>query len=124
MTEPKWILDEVVVAVHRRQIAEHGGMDGIRDKRLLESTLIRPRNLYHFGDPKPYIAEIAAAYAYGIALNHAFADGNKRTALVIYLLFLKLNGIELKADASDKYKLFKKLASGELMEMELASWIV
>ena len=123
MTEPKWILDEVVVAVHRRQIAEHGGMDGIRDKRLLESTLIRPRNLYHFGDPKPYIAEIAAAYAYGIARNHAFADGNKRTALVIYLLFLKLNGIELKADASDKYKLFKKLASGELMEVELASWI-
>ena len=117
MTEPKWILDEVVVAVHRRQIAEHGGMDGIRDKRLLESTLIRPRNLYHFGDPKPYIAEIAAAYAYGIARNHAFADGNKRTALVIYLLFLKLNGIELKADASDKYKLFKKLASGELMEV-------
>lgn len=123
MTEPKWILDEVVVAVHRRQIAEHGGMDGIRDKRLLESTLIRPRNLYHLGDPKPYIAEVAAAYAYGLARNHAFADGNKRTALVIYLLFLKLNGIELKVDASDKYKLFKKLASGELMEMELASWI-
>ncbi|MYF47319.1 MAG: type II toxin-antitoxin system death-on-curing family toxin [Rhodobacteraceae bacterium] len=123
MAEPKWILDEVVVAIHRRQIAEHGGMDGVRDKRLLESTLIRPRNLYHLSDPKPYLAEIAAAYAYGIARNQAFVDGNKRTALVIYLLFLKLNGIELKADASDKYKPLMKLASGELMEAELASWI-
>ena len=123
MVEPKWILDEVVIAVHRRQIAEHGGMDGVRDNGVLESVLIRPRNLYHSSDPKPYIAEIAAAYAYGLARNNTFVDGNKRTALIIYLLFLKLNGIELKADAYDKYQLFKKLVSGDLMEAELASWI-
>lgn len=123
MAEPKWILDEVVLAVHQGQIAEHGGMDGVRDKGLLESALAKPRNLYHYNDPKPSIAEIAAAYAYGIAHNHAFIDGNKRTALVVCRLFLALNGVELKASAANKYQTFMKLAIGELTEEELVRWI-
>lgn len=123
MAEPKWILGEVVLAIHQRQIAEHGGMDGVRDKGLLESALAKLRNLYHLGDPKPSIAEIAAAYAYGIVRNHAFVDGNKRTALVICRLFLALNGVELKVSAADKYQIFMKLAAGELSQEELVRWM-
>ena len=80
--------------------------------------------MYHLGDPEPSIAEIAAAYAYGIVRNHAFVDGNKRTALVICRLFLELNGVELKASAADKYQIFMKLAAGELGQEELARWII
>ncbi len=123
MTEPKWILQDVALAVHRRQIAEHGGLDGVRDEGLFESALAKPQNLYHYNDPKPTMAEIAAAYAYGIARNHAFLDGNKRTALVICRLFLALNGVELKASSSEKYQTFMKLASGDLTEEALAQWI-
>lgn len=123
MSEPKWVSDDVVLAVHRRQIAEHGGLDGIRDEGLLASALAKPRQLYHYNNPKPSMAEIAAAYAYGIARNHAFIDGNKRTALVICRLFLVLNNVTLEASASDKYQIFMKLASGELSEKELAHWI-
>lgn len=123
MTEPKWISDTVVLAIHCRQIAEHGGMDGVRDIGLLESALMKPKNLYHYSSPKPSIPEIAAAYAYGIARNHAFIDGNKRTALVTCRLFLALNGVDLEAKAADKYQVFMKLAAGEMTEEELANWI-
>ena len=123
MNEPKWILDEVVLAVHQRQLAEHGGIDKLRDEALLESALARPRNLYLLADPKPSIAEIAAAYAYGIAQNHPFIDGNKRTAFVICRLFLEINGVELKASPADKYQTFMKLSSGEIEQEELAQWI-
>jgi death-on-curing protein len=123
MTEPKWILRDVALAVHRRQIAEHGGLDGVRDEGLFESALAKPQNLYHYNDPRPTLAEIAAAYAYGIARNHAFLDGNKRTALVICRLFLALNGVEFKASSSEKYQTFMKLASGDLTEEALAKWI-
>ena len=123
MTEPIWILDEAVTAIHRRQIAEHGGIDGIRDAALLESALSKPLNLYHYASPKPSLAQLAASYAYGIARNHAFLDGNKRTAFVICRLFLKLNGKNLSASSADKYQTFIKLAAGELTEEELAAWI-
>ena len=123
MPEPKWIHDEVVLAIHQWQIAEHGGIDGIRDKGLLESALAKPRNLYHLSEPRPSIAEIAAAYAYGIARNHAFLDGNKRTALAICCVFLWLNGIELIAPTADEYQVFMSLASGEIEQEELARWI-
>lgn len=123
MSEPKWVLDEVVLAVHSRQLAEHGGSDGLRDKQLLASALDKPKNAYHYKDPKPSMAEMAAAYAYGIACNHAFIDGNKRTALVICHLFLSLNGMKLEAPAADQYQTFMKLAAGGLAEEALANWI-
>ena len=124
MAEPVWILEDVVYAIHRRQIAEHGDAEGVRDHGLLESALARPQNSYHFKQPTPDTAALAAAYASGIAGNHPFIDGNKRTALVVCRLFLMLNKVELIALESEKYRILMKLAAGELSEMELASWIV
>jgi len=121
--EPLWIRDDVVIAIHRRQLAEHGGGDGIRDAGLLESALNKPKNLYHYNDPKPDLAQIAASYAYGIARNHPFVDGNKRTAFVACRLFLKLNGTDINASQDDKYHTFLKLAAGDISETELADWI-
>ena len=123
MAEPEWILDEAVLAAHQRQLAEHGGADGLRDAALLESALAKPKNLYHYNDPKPSIAEMAAAYAYGIARNHAFVDGNKRIALAVCDTFLTLNGVELVAPPAEVYQIFMQLAAGELSEKELAQWI-
>ena len=123
MAEPIWILENVVYAIQRRQIAEHGGAEGVRDHGLLESALARPQNLHYFKQPTPDIAELGAAYAYGIVSNHPFIDGNKRTALVVCRLFLMLNGVDLSALESEKYRIFMKLAAGEISEMELASWI-
>ncbi len=123
MAEPTWVSEATALAIHQRQIAEHGGLDGVRDEALLASALARPRQIYNYSDPKPSIAELAAAYAYGIARNHAFIDGNKRTAHVIYRLFLKLNGGEIKASQGDKYQLMIHLAAGEMSEEELARQI-
>lgn len=121
--EPLWIIDDVVIAIHRRQLAEHGGIDGIRDQTLLESSLARPKNLFHYGTPTPDFSAIAASYAYGIACNHPFFDGNKRTAFVVLNLFLKLNGFYLLASHEDKYQRIIKLASSELSEECLSQWI-
>ncbi len=123
MSEPVWIKDDVVLAIHRRQLAEHGGGEGMRDSGLLESALNKPKNLYHYRNPKPDLALLAASYAYGIAKNHPFVDGNKRTAFVVCRLFLKLNGTDLTATQEDKYNIFLKLAAGDLSEQELADWI-
>ena len=123
MTDPIWILDEIVLAVHRRQLAEHGGGDGIRDEGLLLSALTKPKTLYHYSDPKPTIAELAASYAFAISSNHAFIDGNKRTAFIICQLFLELNVYVLKAGDSEKYETFIKLAASQMAETELAHWI-
>jgi death-on-curing protein len=118
-----WIRKDVVLAVHRRQIAEHGGVDGVRDSGLLESALSKPENLFHYENPRPDIALLAASYAYGVVRNHPFIDGNKRTALVVCMLFLKLNGVELIASGEEKYQIFMELAAGGLTEKSLSEWI-
>ena len=123
MSEPIWIKDDVVLAIHRRQLSEHGGGDGVRDSGLLDSALNKPKNLYHYNNPEPDLAALAASYAYGIARNHPFIDGNKRTAFVVCRLFLKLNGASLTASQEEKYNIFLKLAAGDLSEQELANWI-
>ncbi len=126
MTEPKsvvWVREDVVLALHLRQLAEHGGGEGVRDEGLLRSALARPQNLLAYGDPPPDLASLAAAYAYGIARNHPFVDGNKRTALVVARLFLLLNGMNLVATQEEKYLTFLKLAAGELLEEELTNWV-
>jgi death-on-curing protein len=120
--EPEWVKEEVVLALHRRQIAEHGGLEGIRDKTPLESALNKPKNLYNYGH-SPSIAELAASYAYGIVNNHPFIDGNKRTGFVVCLLFLQLNGCTLATTSLEKYHIFMALAAGDLTEMLLAKWI-
>ena len=118
-----WLLEETLTAIHQRQIAEHGGSEGLRDEGLLLSALARPQNLLAYGEPAPDLASLAAAYAYGIARNHPFVDGNKRTALVAARTFLILNGVDLEATQDDKVLTFLNLAEGAISEEELADWI-
>jgi death on curing protein len=120
MKEPVWVLDETVLAIHHRQMAEHGGLSGVRDSGALASALGRPKNKFAYGDPDVF--ELAAAYGFGIATNHPFADGNKRTAYVVSILFLALNGWRVEASQDDKYRTFLNLAAGQLAEPELAAW--
>lgn len=123
MSAQVWIRDDVVLAIHQRQLAEHGGGSGLRDASLLESALTRPRNLLAYGDPAPDIACLAAAYAYGIVANHPFVDGNKRTAFVVCRTFLLLNGRDFEATREDKVATFIQLAAGSIDEEALADWI-
>lgn len=110
-----------MLAVHDAQIAEHGGGSGLRDEGLLEAALDRPRNLFHYG--RPDMADLAAAYAYGIAKNHPFVDGNKRTSLVACELFLALNSLEMTMADTEAVTTWLALASGELSEEDLAERI-
>ena len=121
--EPTWIREDVVRAIHGRQIAEHGGRAGLRDAGALASALARPRNLFRYADPAPDLAALAAAYGVGIARNHPFVDGNKRVALVLVRVFLRLNGQELIAPPVEKYERMVALAAGETTEEQLADWI-
>jgi len=121
MTEFVWVLTETVVALHGEQLAEHGGRDGIRDKGLLESALARPRNMAAYEGCQD-IATLAAAYAYGIARDHPFADGNKRAAFVTAELFLVLNGFQLTAADADCLLAMVALADGALSEEDLVEW--
>jgi death-on-curing protein len=123
VAEIVWLLEETVIAIHHRQISEHGGGEGLRDEGLLASALVRPQNLLAYGRPAPDLAALAAAYAYGIARNHPFVDGNKRTALVVTRTFLILNGFNLEATQDEKYLTFLRLAQGSLTEEQLADWI-
>ena len=123
MNEIKWLLEETAYAIHKRQIAEHGGGDGLRDEGLLLSALARPQNLLAYSEKTPDVAALAASYGFGIAKNHPFIDGNKRTALVVTRTFLLLNGFSLSASQEEKYLTFLKLAEGNLSEEELAAWI-
>lgn len=119
---PKWLSRRIVEAVHAEQLAEHGGGAGVRDARLLESALARPQQIYAY-DATADIFTLAAAYGYGIAQNHPFVDGNKRTAYVTMLTFLLVNGYRLTAEMSDRYDTMLAVASGDMEESTLASWL-
>ena len=123
MAQIVWLLEETIIAIHHRQISEHGGSEGLRDEGLLASALARPQNVLAYAQPPPDLAVLAAAYAYGIAGNHPFVDGNKRTALVAARTFLLLNGVNLEANQDEKYLTFLQLAQGTLTEEQLADWI-
>ena len=118
--EPRFIGADVARAVHDRQLAEHGGLSGVKDAGLLDSAMSRPLNKFGYGETD--LCALAAAYAFGIARNHPFADGNKRTAWVIARLFLKLNAVELAFDKADAIRTMLALASGTLEEDALAAW--
>ena len=121
--KPVWIKEELVIAIHARQIAEHGGSAGIRDKSLLQSALTRSQQLYAYGDPSPDMAALAASLAYGISKNHPFIDGNKRMAAVLCELFIVINGMGLEASDQEMLSVFMALAEGSLNENQLADWI-
>jgi len=117
----KWLQLRTVLAIHRLQIAEHGGEPGVRDLGLLESALARPVNRIEYDSEAD--TAFAAAYAFGISKNHPFMDGNKRTSLVAMETFLRINGFELKTTPEEKYLIFIQLAEGSLSEDELGDWI-
>ena len=121
MTRWVWIDSAVLIAVHEEQLAEHGGATGTRDIGLFESAMARPQQLAHYGQPD--IAELAAAYGSGLARNHPFVDGNKRTAFVAVELFLALNGCELQADDAACVATMLAVAAGQLDEAGFASWL-
>ncbi len=118
--EPEWLSLDIALAVHDRQLAEHGGPTGVRDQGVLESALARPLNQWTYGEDD--LCALAAAYAYGIARNHPFADGNKRTAWVFARLFLRLNGQSLSFTPREAIDTVLALAAGEITEDELADW--
>jgi len=118
--EPIWLDADVALTIHDRQLAEHGGIAGVRDPGMLESALARPVNQWAYGEDDH--AKLAAAYAFGVARNHPFSDGNKRTAWVLARLFLRLNGLELQFDPQDAITTVLALAAGELAEDELTDW--
>lgn len=120
MSDWNWLNADLILVIHHEQLAEHGGASGIKDAGLLDSALTRPHNLPAYGEPDA--AALAAAYAFGIARNHPFVDGNKRTAAVAAELFLDLNGYEMTATDADVVVTILALAAGELPEDELAQW--
>lgn len=117
----KWIQRDVLLAIHEAQLAEHGGAAGVRDEALFESAISRPRNRAAYESPDA--ADLAASYAYGISRNHAFIDGNKRTAFVAAELFLLLNGYQLLADDAGSVVTMLAVAAGDMTESDLAAWL-
>ena len=122
MTEPIWVPLAAVLAIHDRQIARHGGASGMRDRALLELGCARAMNLAAYTDTD--LAEITAAYAFGISRAHAFVDGNKRTAFVTALAFLRLNGCAFRPPPpAEGVKMIEDIASGQVSEAEFAKWL-
>ena len=122
MTEPVWVLPELVQAIHQTLVAEHGGLPGVLDKDLLESALARPLQKATY-ETAASIFDLAASYSYGLARNHPFVDGNKRIALTVAAVFLELNGYSLDATEAEAVLMYQQLAAGSLTEEELAAWI-
>ena len=117
----RWLLDEVVIAIHDEQIAVHGGSPGIRDSGLLSSALARPKHKANYGDPSVF--DLAAAYAYGIIRNHPFVDGNKRTGFLVAYVFLHINGWELRSKEVETVNAVLDLAAGEMDEPFFSEWL-
>jgi death-on-curing protein len=120
--EPRWISKKALLLLHEESLAEFGGARGLRDEGLLDSALARPKNTYAY-NAESSIADLAASYGYGLAKNHAFVDGNKRAALLSMGLFLAINGYQLRPDQMDAIRTMFAIASGELNEQGLSSWI-
>ncbi len=119
--EPVWLDAEIALAVHDRQLAEHGGGSGIRDPGMLDSALARPVNRWSYGDTD--VASLAAAYAFGIARNHPFVDGNKRLGHAALEAFLILNGFELRADVDAAEREILAVAAGERTREQFQAWV-
>jgi death-on-curing protein len=121
MNEPEWLENALIVAIHDEQLAIHGGLSGLRDAAMLESALDRPRNKWAYESAE--LPELAAAYGYGIAKNHPFVDGNKRTSLLAIYTFLGVNGADFVVAEADAATMILSLAAGEVSEESLTRWI-
>ena len=122
MQEPLWMEAADAVIAHDLELAAHGGSMGVRDAGLLESALARPQNILAYAESVPFLAALAAAYAFGISSNHPFVDGNKRTAFLVSFAFLDVNGLEVTASQEDAFLTVLGLAAGEITEDQLALW--
>jgi len=122
MTEPKWIARKALLLLHEESLAEFGGARGLRDEGLLDSALARPQNAHAYNSGST-LADLAAAYGFGICKNHAFVDGNKRAAFMSIGLFLMMNGHRLVAGQADAISIMLGVASGDVDEAGLAAWI-
>lgn len=122
IAEPIWVERPEVLLAHSSQLSQHGGSDGIRDITLLDSALAKPKNVFAYGKDVT-LPRLAASYAFGIARNHPFVDGNKRTALVVCEGFLRLNGLDIRAPAEQKYLTYLYLAAGQVSEQDLTDWL-
>jgi death on curing protein len=120
---PEWLTIADVLAIHDEQIAEHGGTDGVRDMNIIESAIARPRHKLNFGDPTPDMAALAATFAFGVARNHGFVDGNKRTSAVATETFLELNGVKLTASDEEIVQIWTDVGAGQMGEDKLAEWL-
>ena len=123
MKTPAWVPLRAVVAIQSELIAEHGGLTGPPRHGDLEAALDRPVNLHAYSEPSPSLPRLAAAYGFALARGHCFPDGNKRVALAVIDVFLRMNGLELTADEIDAAATIQSLAAGELAEEDLANWI-
>lgn len=121
MSEPFWLTRRIIVAIHDEQLAIHGGASGLRDEGMLESALDRPKNKWAYENAE--LAELAAAYAFAIARNHPFVDGNKRTSLLALYTFLGVNGIDFDVPEAEAAAMILSLAAGEVNEEGLTRWI-
>jgi death-on-curing protein len=122
MTEPIWMELGDAVIFHDMELAAHGGSAGLREPGMLESAIMRPRNLWAYTDAPPSLTRLAAAYAFGISSNHPFVDGNKRTSLVVSFAFLDTSGVAVTASQEDAYETILRLAAGEIGEQQIAQW--
>lgn len=118
---PHWILPEAVLSIHKMLLAEHGGLEGIRDNALLDSALSRPKQKYAY-DENASLFDLAASYSFGLAKNHPFIDGNKRVALTVSAVFLEINGYSLNAPEPETVVIYEQLASGNISEDSLSVW--
>ena len=121
MSEPFWLTRQIIIAIHDEQLAIHGGASGLRDEGLLESALDRPRNKWSYENAE--LPELAAAYAFAIARNHPFVDGNKRTSFLALYTFLGVNGVDFDVPEADAAAMILSLAAGEADEFGLTRWI-
>ena len=121
MKQPIWVADKIVLAIHDDQLAQHGGSSGIRDKNLLGASLARPKHLFAYGEPT--IFDLAAAYSYGIANNHPFIDGNKRTAFMVMYTFLGLNGYWLEVEEMEVVVKMEGLTMNQETQESIALWL-
>lgn len=122
MKEPVWVEKDALLHLHAKALVRFGGADGLRDEGLLESALARPRNAFHSGGVKD-MPTLAAAYAFGLARNHPFVDGNKRVAFLATGIFLEINGWTLRAEIVDAIQAVTALAAGDIDERQFAAWL-
>jgi death on curing protein len=123
VSEPFWLNEAIVKAMHEDQLAQHGGLCGIRDNNLFLASLDRPKNLLAYGDPTPTIFDLAAAYGYAFVKNHAFIDGNKRVAFVSMATFIELNGYSLDILETEVVLMIERLATGKETQESIAEWL-